>query len=375
MDESENYVNMRLPRTDPQARSRAEPDVSYVQLNITALSVPRVRGDGGGLSSTYAEVNVLNDEPVFDEDHAPPIATGLSKLPNNAQAAAHEQESKVKIGNRPHRLICLLCLVTSALIVTVGGLLIHVSQLRQSKITSDRNYHELNSTVQSKLSALNANLSDFERMHNDLRHHFAEMEMKYRSVNETKVQICELLTSRRGMRTWVSCTRCPLKRPTADTATRTEGVTIAIEINVSSASSPHLLLKRSSDSVSSQRRRRESRDEPQCRLFLSPSLSLTDPFELPSHPLCLSLHSISSSCRKLLLPTAHLQTSPRLSPPFSPFPPSRSFSVASAQLFRLSQTIFLDNFDVCNSVFLQKQGGLTDVLYHGNVTSRLLYSV
>ncbi|XP_072891404.1 oxidized low-density lipoprotein receptor 1-like [Hemitrygon akajei] len=34
-------------------------------------------------------------------------------------------------------------------------------------------------------------------MNSDLRHQFTEMETKYRSVNETKAQICELLTSRR----------------------------------------------------------------------------------------------------------------------------------------------------------------------------------
>ncbi|XP_059816211.1 C-type lectin domain family 9 member A-like [Hypanus sabinus] len=34
-------------------------------------------------------------------------------------------------------------------------------------------------------------------MNNDLRHQFTEMETKYRSVNETKAEICELLTSRR----------------------------------------------------------------------------------------------------------------------------------------------------------------------------------
>ncbi|XP_059816683.1 uncharacterized protein LOC132388361 [Hypanus sabinus] len=72
--------------------------------------------------------------------------------------AAPERESKVKIGNRPYRQICLFCLVTSALIVIVAGLSIHVSQVS---------------------------------------HKFTEMETKYRSVNETKAQICELLTSRR----------------------------------------------------------------------------------------------------------------------------------------------------------------------------------
>ncbi|XP_072891686.1 C-type lectin domain family 9 member A-like [Hemitrygon akajei] len=85
----------------------------------------------------------------------------------------------------------------SALIIIVAGLSIHVSQIRQSKETCHQNYHELNSTLQSKLSALNSNLSDLKQMHSDLRHQFTEMETKYRSVNETKAQICELLTSRR----------------------------------------------------------------------------------------------------------------------------------------------------------------------------------
>ncbi|XP_059817677.1 C-type lectin domain family 12 member A-like [Hypanus sabinus] len=168
MDESETYANMRHTGMDPQAPSGAEPDVSYVELNVTALSAPRVQRDGGGLNSTYAEVKFPNDEHVINEDEAPPIAAGLRKLPNNAQTGAQEQDSKAKIG-RPYRLICLLCLVTAALIVIVVGLSIHVSQIRQS----------------------------LNRMHSDLRHQFTEIEMKYRSVNETKAQICELLTSRR----------------------------------------------------------------------------------------------------------------------------------------------------------------------------------
>ncbi|XP_059818575.1 C-type lectin domain family 12 member A-like, partial [Hypanus sabinus] len=69
--------------------------------------------------------------------------------------------------------------------------------IRQSKVTSDRNYHELNSTLQSELSALNSNLSDLKRRHSDLRHQFTEMETKFRSVNETKDRICELLNSSR----------------------------------------------------------------------------------------------------------------------------------------------------------------------------------
>ncbi|XP_072890928.1 uncharacterized protein [Hemitrygon akajei] len=80
-----------------------------------------------------------------------------------------------------------------------------VSQIRQSTFTCDRNYHEINSTVKSKLSVLNSNLSDLKRMHRDLRHQFTEMETKYRSVNETKAQICELLTSRREQTCFKDC--------------------------------------------------------------------------------------------------------------------------------------------------------------------------
>ncbi|XP_072890950.1 C-type lectin domain family 9 member A-like [Hemitrygon akajei] len=73
-------------------------------------------------------------------------------MPTTAQTGAHEQQSKVKIGNRPYRLICLLCLVTFSLIVIVAVLSIHVSQIHQS----------------------------LKRKHSDLRHQF-----------------CEFLTSRR----------------------------------------------------------------------------------------------------------------------------------------------------------------------------------
>ncbi|XP_059814471.1 uncharacterized protein LOC132386208 [Hypanus sabinus] len=168
MDESGTYEKMRFTGTDTQAPSGAEPDVSYVQMNVTATLAPRVRREEVGLSSTYAEVKFPNDEHVIDEDQAPPIAAGLRKLPTNAQPAAHEQHPKGKIGNRPDSLICLLCLVMSAFIVTVAGLSIHVSQIRQSKETSHRNYHQLNSSLQFKLSAVKSNLSD-------LRHQICEL--------------------------------------------------------------------------------------------------------------------------------------------------------------------------------------------------------
>ncbi|XP_059816930.1 C-type lectin domain family 12 member A-like [Hypanus sabinus] len=186
MDRSESYVTVKLGKKDTRSPSRAEPDVLYAQVNFKTPSASRVQTDRDGLNSTYSDLNFQRKETRIDEGEGPPIASGSS----TAQKAAQERESKVKIGNRPYRLICLLCLVTSALIVTVASLSIHVLQIRQSKNTSDQNCHELNSTLQSKLSALNSNLSV-------LRLQFTEMETKYRSVNETKAQICELLTSRR----------------------------------------------------------------------------------------------------------------------------------------------------------------------------------
>ncbi|XP_072891071.1 uncharacterized protein [Hemitrygon akajei] len=221
MDRSESYMTVNMGRNDSRSPSRGEPDVSYAEVNFKRFSAPRVRADRDCLNSTYSELNFRKEEPRIDEHEDPPIASGSSGLSATAQTAAQGRESKVKIGNRPYRLICLLCLVTFALIVIVAGLSIHVSQIR---------------------------------------HKFTEMETKYRSVNETKAQICELLTSRRGLRAGVSCTRGPLERSSAVSA---EGVTLVIMIGVSSARSRHLcsriFLKRSRVSVNSQWSRHESR--------------------------------------------------------------------------------------------------------------------
>ncbi|XP_072890898.1 uncharacterized protein [Hemitrygon akajei] len=191
MDRSESYMNVKLGNTDSRSPFRAEPDVSYAEVNFKTLSPPRAWTDRDGLNSTYSDLNFRKEEPRIDEDEGPPIASGPGGLSTTEQTAAQEQESKVKIGNRPYRLICLLCLVTSAFIVIVAGLSIHVSQIRQSYETCHRN----------------SNLSVLKRMHSDLRHQFTEMETKYRSVNETKAQICELLTSRREQtcsKNWVT---------------------------------------------------------------------------------------------------------------------------------------------------------------------------
>ncbi|XP_059819135.1 uncharacterized protein LOC132390537 [Hypanus sabinus] len=181
MDRNESHMNVKLGKTDARSPSRAEPDVSYAELNFKTRSAPRVRKDREDLNSTYSDLNVRKKEIRIDQREDPPIASAPGGLSTTAQTAAQEQESKVKIGNRPYSLICLLCLVTSALMVVVVGLSIHVSQIRQSYETWHRN----------------SNLSDLKRMNNNLRLQFTEMETKYRSVKETKAEICELLTSRR----------------------------------------------------------------------------------------------------------------------------------------------------------------------------------
>ncbi|XP_059817720.1 uncharacterized protein LOC132389246 [Hypanus sabinus] len=71
--------------------------------------------------------------------------------------------------------IWLICVLTAALIITGICWRIHVSQIRQSKETCHRNYNELNSTLQSKLTALNSNLSVLKQLHNDIRHHFCAL--------------------------------------------------------------------------------------------------------------------------------------------------------------------------------------------------------
>ncbi|XP_072891429.1 uncharacterized protein [Hemitrygon akajei] len=160
MDRSVSYMTVNMGRKDSRSPSRAEPDVSYAEVNFKRSSAPRVRADRDALNSTYSELNFRKEEPLIDEHEDSPIASGSSGLSATAKTAAQERESKVNIGNRPYRLICLLCLVTFAFIVTVAGLSIHVSQIRYK---------------------------------------FTEMETKYRSVNESKAQICELLNSRREL--------------------------------------------------------------------------------------------------------------------------------------------------------------------------------
>ncbi|XP_072131753.1 uncharacterized protein [Mobula birostris] len=249
MDDSETYMNVKFTKTDAQSLSPAEPDVSYAELNVKTLSAPRVRTDGDCLNCTYSELNFRKEEPCIDEDEDPPIASGPGGLPTTAQTGPHKQESKENIGNRAYHKICLLCLVTSILVAIVAGLSIHASQTRQSLIGSDRNYRrlweqhqemnrsqrqcqqqvrELNSTVKSRTSensrldlsqrnclknisvlnnnlsklennitVLNSDLSELNQTHTDLHRQFNQLETKYKTISENKVQICQYLTSRR----------------------------------------------------------------------------------------------------------------------------------------------------------------------------------
>ncbi|XP_059818832.1 C-type lectin domain family 12 member A-like [Hypanus sabinus] len=87
----------------------------------------------------------------------------------SSSRSPHKQEPNENFGDGPDRRICILCLVTSVLFVTVVGLSIYVSQIHQS----------------------------LKRMHIDLHHQFTDMETKYRSINETKAQICKFLIGRR----------------------------------------------------------------------------------------------------------------------------------------------------------------------------------
>ncbi|XP_072131688.1 uncharacterized protein [Mobula birostris] len=143
-------------------------------------------GKDDGPSSTYSVLNFRKEEDLVHEYDDPPIASGPAEPSVTPQAGAPEQESKKNIGSRSCRKVCLLCLVMSILIAIVAGLSIYVSQIRQSQTTLDRNCHELNSTLQSTMSEIS-----------DLRHQFTQMETKYKLVNDSMAQICELLTSRR----------------------------------------------------------------------------------------------------------------------------------------------------------------------------------
>ncbi|XP_072891415.1 uncharacterized protein [Hemitrygon akajei] len=157
------YTVLNLPKDELHIDEDEDPPIA------SGSAETYVTAQEDGLNSSYSLLKLGKTELPIDEDEDPPIAVSPADLSVAAQAGPHKQEPNENSGNRPDRKICLLCLVTFVLFVTVVGLSIHVSQIRQS----------------------------LKRMQSDLPHQFTEMQTKYRSVNETKAQICELLTRRR----------------------------------------------------------------------------------------------------------------------------------------------------------------------------------
>ncbi|XP_059818470.1 uncharacterized protein LOC132389920 [Hypanus sabinus] len=137
------YSVVILPKDEPLINENEDPPTASGTAEITETA----RADG--LNSTYSVLNLPKDEYLVEEYEDPPIASGPAEMSVTAQAGLRKQEPNKKIGNRPDRKIRLLCLVLSVLIAIVVGLSIHVSQIRQSEITTDRNYHvKLNSSIQ-----------------------------------------------------------------------------------------------------------------------------------------------------------------------------------------------------------------------------------
>ncbi|XP_059815362.1 uncharacterized protein LOC132387017 [Hypanus sabinus] len=135
MDQSVSYMTVNMGRKD--SRKEAVPDVSYAEVNFKTPSAPRVRADRDGLNSTYSDLNFRKEEPRIDGSEDPSIASGPGGLSTTAQTAAQERDSTVKIRKRPYRLICLLCLVTSAVILIVAGVLIHDQAFSQDWIRNE----------------------------------------------------------------------------------------------------------------------------------------------------------------------------------------------------------------------------------------------
>ncbi|XP_072131848.1 uncharacterized protein [Mobula birostris] len=250
MDNRETYMNVKFTKTESRSPSRAGLNSTYSELNfrkeeprIDEDEDPPIASEPGGLSptastdgetstytalnfgkddgpsSTYSVLNFRKEEDLVHEYDDPPIASGPAELSVAPQAAVLKQESN--IGNRQHDKICLFCLVTSILIAIVAGLSIYVLQIRQSQITSDRNYqllwrqyqemnrtqtscphlvHELNSSLESKTSEnshLNRSHSACLQNLSVLNNHISNIEKKFRTDSGAKAHICQLLTSSR----------------------------------------------------------------------------------------------------------------------------------------------------------------------------------
>ncbi|XP_059815244.1 uncharacterized protein LOC132386904 [Hypanus sabinus] len=221
MDDSETYMNMKRTYTGSGAPSRDDLtctdtdlnirkverltnrqadylDPTYSQLNFHQNEIPIAKEENpplaprpgempttaqaDDLDPTYSRLNLLQNELPIANEEDPPIASGPGEM---SHAGPHKQEPNDNIGNGPDRKMSLLSMVTSVLFLTVVGLSIHVSQIRQSKVTCNRTDNELNSTLQSMVSALNSNLSVLKQKHSDLRHQEVALNVVYK-VNAGK---------------------------------------------------------------------------------------------------------------------------------------------------------------------------------------------
>ncbi|XP_062895609.1 B-cell differentiation antigen CD72-like isoform X2 [Mobula hypostoma] len=224
MADKKTYANLKFAARGSQMPSRAEPNVTYLELKFKPVPEPRI--PTGNLSTTYSELKFRNPDPSVDEGF--PTSSGGGDRPAPCRTDPQTQELKENVGSGSSWRIWLLGLVTLALIATVVGLSVYVFQTYQSLVICERNHwrlskqdqepnktqrqypqqiHELNSTFESgtseyiqlsrkNLSALNSQLSVLKRRNEDLLQQFNVMETKFKTVNETKARICELLTSR-----------------------------------------------------------------------------------------------------------------------------------------------------------------------------------
>ncbi|XP_059815585.1 uncharacterized protein LOC132387242 [Hypanus sabinus] len=177
--------------------SLREPISRSLPLSHSVLDQPVRLSLPDGLTSTYSELNFRRDEPLTDADEDPPIASGPRIVPTAAQTAAHDRESKVKIGNRPYRQICLLCLVPSALIVIVAGLSIHETTCPQIK-TEDRCYF----------------ISTFGTSYDGARHNCSELDSRLLEINSNKEKKFVSNAVQRHVTYWIG--KCADRNVTSD---------------------------------------------------------------------------------------------------------------------------------------------------------------
>ncbi|XP_072891659.1 uncharacterized protein [Hemitrygon akajei] len=157
----ENPPMAPRPGDMPMTAEADDLDPTYSQLNLLQNELPiakeedppiasgpgemSVTAQADGLDPTCSQLNFLQIEIPIAKEENPPMAPRPGKMPMTAQAGPHKQEPNENIGNRPDRKICLLCLVTSALFVTVVGLSIP-GESKQLRLESDRKITEWNET-------------------------------------------------------------------------------------------------------------------------------------------------------------------------------------------------------------------------------------